>query len=79
MTYRVITDGTCAVDPNYKYRKIDKDTPTGVKILLISKRARVLTQGHHMHGNAYFTHWAPFPTFDKNEHPSIHGDASPAG
>lgn len=57
-------DHTVAIDRQYHWRKIDKDTPRGVKLQLIDRSAGVAHYGHYT-GNDSFTHWAPLPTFRK--------------
>lgn len=56
---------TVAIDREYHWREIDKDTPRGVKLQLINKSAGVAHYSQYM-GDDYFTHWAPLPTFRKN-------------
>lgn len=67
MTHRISSDGKAVVDTNLKWRRIDKETPTGKKIWLINDKARSATQGMHLHGNSYFTHWLPLPTFPEDD------------
>ena len=55
---------TVAIDPEYHWREIDKDTPRGVKLQLINKRYGVAIYSQYM-GDDYFTHWSPLPTFKK--------------
>ena len=55
---------TVAIDREYHWREIDKDTPRGVKLQLINKKYGVALYSHYM-GDDYFTHWAPLPTFRK--------------
>ena len=54
---------SAAVDPDYFWRPIDKNTPVGVKMQLIRKSEGVATYGFHSSGNQWFTHWAPIPKF----------------
>jgi hypothetical protein len=54
---------TVAIDPEYHWRKIDKDTPRGVKLQLINFSAHVAVYGVYDFVDKYFTHWAPLPTF----------------
>ena len=57
------TDQTVAIDREYHWREIDKDTPRGVKLQLIDRSAGVAHYGHYT--GHHFTHWAPLPTFRK--------------
>jgi len=57
---------TVAIDPEYHWREIDKDTPRGVKIQLINKADGVAMYGALISSDRYFTHWAPLPTFRKH-------------
>lgn len=57
---------TVAIDPEYHWREIDKDTPRGVKLQLINKSAGVAHYGALISSDRHFTHWAPLPTFRKN-------------
>lgn len=54
---------TVAIDPEYHWREINKDTPRSVKIQLVNKAAGVAVYG--VYTDTYFTHWAPLPTFKK--------------
>lgn len=54
---------TALVDRDYHYRKIDKDTPTGVKLILANRSAGVACWGQYIPGDKFWTHWAPLPTF----------------
>ena len=59
------SDQTVAIDRDYHWRIIDKDTPRGVKLQLINKAAGVAQYGRLGTSNDFFTHWAPLPTFQK--------------
>ena len=66
MTIRISTDKSCLVDTELKWQKIDKDTPIGVKMLLINREYGCATVGIHWgYPTGVFTHWAPLPTFKK--------------
>jgi hypothetical protein len=59
---------TAAVDRNYHWIAIDKDTPRGVKLQLISRPAGVATYGTYTSApNAHWTHWCALPTFSKDQ------------
>ena len=59
MTHRLNHTGNVAIDTRRKYRKIDKDTPRGVKLILVTTERvavfGVLTEANRRH----FTHWEP--------------------
>lgn len=56
---------TVAIDPEYHWREINKDTPRSVKLQLVNKDANVAVYGTYNGIDKYFTHWAPLPTFKK--------------
>lgn len=74
---------TVAIDKGYHWRKVNNDTPIGVKLQLINKDAGVAFYGTltsqtrrmlaecellaHQKAN-FATHWAPLPTFPKDDH-----------
>lgn len=66
MTYKINADRTAAVTNDVKWKRIDEHTPRGVKLQLIAKPYGVAQYGIHT-PNKFFTHWAPAPTFDKDE------------
>lgn len=53
------------VDQDYFWRPIDKDTPRGVKLQLISRRYGVAIYGKITGKESFYTHWAPLPKFPK--------------
>ena len=57
---------TAAVDRAYHWLDIDKDTPRGVKLQLISRPAGVATYGIYT-GDKHWTHWCALPTFSKED------------
>ena len=59
-------DRTTAIDREYHYRPIDANTPLGVKMLLISKAYGVAVISALGSSQTHFTHWAPLPTFKKD-------------
>ena len=52
-----------AIDHGYHWRRVDADTPIGVKMQLINRRYGVATYGMLTSDKQFFTHWAPLPTF----------------
>lgn len=48
-----------------QYRAIDRDTPRGVKMILINRSAGVAVMSALGSDASFFTHWAPLPTFEK--------------
>lgn len=58
---------TVAIDRAYHWIKIDSNTPRGVKLQLINKDAGVATYGALETSDTFWTHWAPLPTFLKDE------------
>lgn len=62
-------DGLVLVDTTYHWKKIDANTSRGVKLQLVNRSAGSATYGI-LEGPIeyqFFTHWAPVPTFDKDE------------
>ncbi len=59
VTHKLNHTATVAVDQHRYYRKIDKDTPRGVKLILVTTERvavfGVLTEANRKH----FTHWEP--------------------
>ena len=62
----ISSDGAAAVDYDVKWRRIDKNTPQGVKVQLINKWSGVAHYGVLPQGRDFFDHWAPMPTFEKD-------------
>lgn len=60
-------DGTVAIDREYHWIPIDENTPRGCKLQLICKRSNVATYGVVFSDDTYWTHWAPLPTFKKEQ------------
>jgi hypothetical protein len=63
MTHTLNTDKTAAVAQDFYWLPIDKDTPRGVKLLLLG-RGGVASLGHYHHkagDTQFWTHWAPLP------------------
>ena len=56
---------TVAIDKTYYWRPIDSNTPKGVKMQLINQSYGVAVYSTLGNNNAFFTHWAPLPTFEK--------------
>lgn len=67
MTVDFNTERSVAINRDTKWIPIDKNTPRGVKLQLISKPAGVAQYGTLMAGDTFYTHWFPVPTFDKDE------------
>lgn len=67
MTHRISSDGAAAVSIDTFWLPIDKDTPRGVKVLLISQRYGIAQVGVHMASDKFFTHWHPVPRFKKDK------------
>ena len=67
MTHRLNHTGNVAIDPWRNYRQIDKDTPRGVKLILVTTERvavfGVLTEANRRH----FTHWEPLAQIPENE------------
>ena len=67
MTYKLNHTATVAVDPCRYYSKINKDTPRGVKLILVTtERVAVfgaLTEANRRH----FTHWEPLARIPDDE------------
>ena len=59
--------GKVQVDPDYKYKKIDANTPRGQKLILINKSAGVAIMGVLQSDDTFFTHYACLPTFEGEE------------
>lgn len=64
MNHKVTYDGAALVAPANKWIRIDKDTPRGVKLLLISETYRSAALGMHLPNDKFYTHYYPLPTFD---------------
>ena len=61
--YKLTNDGAVAVAPGAKWRKIDADTPVGVKMLLINRANGIATVSVRRSQDAW-THWYALPTFN---------------
>lgn len=51
------------VDMDYHWRPIDASTPRGTKLQLIRRGVGVAQYGALHPKDAWYTHWAPLPTF----------------
>lgn len=60
------TEAALVSKENY-WRPIDKDTPIGVKLLVINKPSGVLTSTVLGSREPFFTHYYPVPSFNPNE------------
>lgn len=65
MNIKITSDRSAAVDQNYFWKRIDKDTPKGVKLQLINRALGVASYGMYT-GGVYWTHWAPLPRFEEH-------------
>lgn len=67
MTHRLNHTGNVAIDTRRKYSKIDKHTPRGVKLILVTTERvavfGVLTEANRRH----FTHWEPLARIPDDE------------
>ena len=67
MSIKPTTDRAAVVDTKYHYLDAaEYPPPLGSRILCISRRAGVAVISNWM-ADAGFTHWAPLPTFEKDE------------
>lgn len=66
MTHKLNADRTAAVSIDAFWLPIDKDTPRGVKMLLISEQYRVAQISVYQPSTKFFTHWHPLPKFKKD-------------
>lgn len=65
---RISTDKTTIVDDSIKWRRITPETEKGRQMWLIKKSRGVGMIGILDAENRYgYTHWYPYPTFDKDE------------
>jgi hypothetical protein len=60
--YRPTANNKAMVAPDLKWLPIDKDTPLGIKMMLIDKGQGVAYMRVHLRNDG-FTHWHPLPTF----------------
>lgn len=65
MNYKLNTDKTVAVATNTFWQRIDKDTPVGVKMLLIDRYLGVAVVSTFIGSNGQWTHWHPLPKFEE--------------
>ena len=68
--YKLTNDGAVAVAPGTKWRKIDADTPVGVKMLLINHANGIATVSIRRSQDTW-THWAALPTFNSENSETI--------
>ena len=67
MTHRLNHTGNVAIDTRRKYSKIDKNTPRGVKLILVTTE-RVAVLGVLTEANRRnFTHWEPLARIPDDE------------
>lgn len=67
MTHKLNHTGNVAIDTLRKYSKIDRNTPRGVKMILVTTERvavfGVLTEANRRH----FTHWEPLARIPDDE------------
>lgn len=61
MTYKLNRDKTVAVATDYFWQRIDNDTPTGVKLQLLTVHGVAVYGSYTPRQADAFTHWAPLP------------------
>lgn len=66
MTDIRIKDNSVAVDHDYYWLPIDKDTPRGVKLQLLNTGG-VAVYGHYDGKDTFWQAWAPLPKKRKKE------------
>lgn len=62
---RTTSDGSSLVDPLVHWIPIDKDTPQGVKMLLINEQRGVAVISSYHKDLDDFTHYAGLPKFNR--------------
>lgn len=67
MSIKETTDKVATVDTEYHWRPIDERAPLGTKVQLINRRDGVAIYGHIRSSDNTFTHWAPLPSFSKDD------------
>jgi hypothetical protein len=68
MDTNLTADRAALVDREYHWRDILTDPPPGgAKAQLINKAAGVAQYGSYNPRDTWYTHWAPLPTFKKDE------------
>jgi hypothetical protein len=66
MNYKLNNANTAAVSTEVFWIPIDKNTPRGVKLLMINEKAGVAILGKYWGSADQFeTHWHPLPQFIK--------------
>lgn len=65
MTHKISSDGAASITLNCKWLLIDRNTPRGVKMMLISEKYGIAQISIYSPNDKYFTHWHPLPTFKK--------------
>lgn len=61
------SDGTVLVTTVYTWKKIKKDSPFGLRCLLINKKAGSFYSGILSRSDTHSTHYAAAPKFDPDE------------
>lgn len=67
MTVKPTHNKAAIVDTEYHWRPIDERAPIGTKVQLINRRYGVAIYGNIRSGDHSFTHWAPLPSFSKDD------------
>lgn len=66
--WKISSDGTAVVsNTHYWIRTSVEQPPEGVKVLVANENAGVAAITMWPEGRRYWTHWAPFPRFVKEE------------
>ena len=65
--YTSDSEGAACVDAAYHWRPVDNATPRSTKLQLINQATGVAVYGQISASNTWFTHWAPLPTFDREQ------------
>ena len=67
MTIKTTSDNAAVVDTEFHWVDVNaRQPPLGTKILVINKTYGVATIGLWQR-SSWWTHWAPLPTFKKND------------
>lgn len=68
VSFKMSSDGTTAVSTEYFWRRLSTGAPPeGAKVLVANENAGVAAITIWPEGRRYWTHWAPFPRFVKEE------------
>lgn len=64
MTIKLNKDQSALIATNHNWIPIDRNTPRGVRMLLIDSNQGIAYIRQHIKDDG-FTHWFPIPTFEK--------------